>query len=138
MAKTRNFADVIRQQMAADPGLAASIENELTALHAAALIYQTRKLAGLTQTEMATKVGTHQSVIARLEDSDYDGHSISMLMKIAAALDCRLKLEFEPLGQSSALNISHPQWMQSAAKPAWKPKKIEMPANIKLWTGEAA
>jgi ribosome-binding protein aMBF1 (putative translation factor) len=102
MVKTRNFADVVRQQMAQDSQVAQGIESELTALHAASLIYEARKRAGLTQAEMAERVGTHQSVIARLEDSEYDGHSVSMLMKVAAALDCRLKFEFEPLERPAA------------------------------------
>ena len=45
-----------------------------------------RTEAGLTQSQLAGLVGTTQSVISRLEDSDYDGHSLSMLTRIAEAL----------------------------------------------------
>jgi len=52
----------------------------------AQMIYDARTQAGITQKELATLVGTTQSVIARLEDADYEGHSLSMLHRIAAAL----------------------------------------------------
>jgi hypothetical protein len=35
-------------------------------------------------------IGTTQSVISRLEDADYRGHSLRMLARIAAALNQRL------------------------------------------------
>jgi predicted transcriptional regulator len=51
-----------------------------------------RTEAGLTQERLAELVGTTQSVISRLEDSDYDGHSLSMLSRIAEALQKKLTL----------------------------------------------
>jgi transcriptional regulator with XRE-family HTH domain len=53
--------------------------------------------AGLTQKELATLVGTTASVICRLEDADYEGHSLAMLRRIAAALDRRVEIRFLPL-----------------------------------------
>jgi predicted transcriptional regulator len=44
----------------------------------------------LTQEQLAERIGTTQSVISRLEDCDYDGHSLSMLNRIAGALNKRL------------------------------------------------
>jgi hypothetical protein len=35
-------------------------------------------------------------VISRLEDADYEGHSLTMLQRIAAALDQQLDIRFEP------------------------------------------
>jgi hypothetical protein len=40
-------------------------------------------------------VGTTQSVIARLEDAEYTGHSLSMLERIAAVCGVALKLHAE-------------------------------------------
>ena len=45
----------------------------------AQIIYDVRKQAGLTQQQLADAIGTTQSVVARLEDADYEGHSLSML-----------------------------------------------------------
>lgn len=59
---------------------------------AARLVYQLRTEANLSQTQLATLIGTTQSVISRLEDDDYDGHSFSILSQITAALNKRLVL----------------------------------------------
>ena len=58
------------------------------------LIYNVRIKAKLTQKQLADLVGTDQSVISRLEDADYDGHSLSMLRRIAHALGKRLDIRF--------------------------------------------
>ncbi len=39
-------------------------------------------------------VGTTASVICLLEDADYEGHSLSMLRRIAAALHRRVEIRF--------------------------------------------
>jgi len=61
----------------------------------ALLVREMREDAGLTQTELARKVGTTQSVIARLEDAEYTGHSLTMLERIAAVCGIALKLHAE-------------------------------------------
>jgi len=50
-------------------------------------IYELRTRAVLTQQQLAKRVGTTTSVISRLEDADYEGHSLAMLRRIAAALN---------------------------------------------------
>jgi DNA-binding XRE family transcriptional regulator len=57
-------------------------------------IYELREQAGLTQERLAKLVGTTPSVISRLEDSDYEGHSLTMLKRIAAAVDKRVEIRF--------------------------------------------
>lgn len=58
----------------------------------AVLVREMREDAGLTQTELAKKIGSTQSVIARLEDAEYAGHSLTMLERIAKACGVALKL----------------------------------------------
>lgn len=43
MTKTRNFADVIRQKLAADPELAAAVEKEMIKADIAAQKYEARR-----------------------------------------------------------------------------------------------
>jgi ribosome-binding protein aMBF1 (putative translation factor) len=56
-----------------------------------------REAAGLLQRELARLVGTTASVICRLEDADYEGHSLAMLRRIAAVLQKRVDIRFLPL-----------------------------------------
>ena len=79
------------------PEMAHLIEQERANLDIARTIYDLRTVARLLQTELAKKVGTTQSVISRLEDADYEGHSLAMLNRIAAALNKRVKIEFVSL-----------------------------------------
>lgn len=76
------------------PEMMATLEEERANAEIARKIYNLRTRAGLTQQELATLVGTTASVVCRLEDSDYDGHSLSMLRRIAAALNKRVEIRF--------------------------------------------
>ena len=69
-----------------------SLEEERLSAQVARSIYRMRIDAGLTQKQLAELVGTTQSVISRLEDADYEGHSISMVSRIAMALDRRAEV----------------------------------------------
>ena len=64
-------------------------------------IHGLRTKAGLTQRQLAKLVGTTASVICRLEDADYEGHSLAMLTRIATALNRRVEIRFLPLGSGS-------------------------------------
>ncbi len=66
------------------------------------LIYSARTAAGLTQKQLADRMGTGQSAVARLEDADYQGHSLNMLKRVARALGYRVHLEFEKLPERKA------------------------------------
>jgi ribosome-binding protein aMBF1 (putative translation factor) len=66
----------------------------------AQLIYDAREKAGLSQAELAERIGSKQAVISRLEDADYDGHSLGMLQRIAAALGKQVTVEFRDAPKS--------------------------------------
>lgn len=57
-------------------------------------IYDLRTQAGISQRALAKLVGTTASAICRLEDADYEGHSLAMLNRIAAALNKRVEIRF--------------------------------------------
>jgi len=87
------------------PQYQADLEREKSRVRAACAIYDARTAAGLTQAQLAERVGTTQSAIARLEDADYEGHTLRMLDRIAAALGQRVEVTFVPAdasGQASA------------------------------------
>jgi ribosome-binding protein aMBF1 (putative translation factor) len=64
-------------------------------------ISELRRKAGLTQAQLAKMIGTTASVISRLEDADYEGHSLAMLRRIAAALNKRVEIRFVPVRRSA-------------------------------------
>lgn len=71
-----------------------SLETERVNAQVARMIYELRQEAGLSQGQLADIVGTTQSVISRLEDADYEGHSLTMLQRIAKALSCKVSIDF--------------------------------------------
>jgi len=97
--KSKALQFVYDRYIGKDRGLAAAFEEELLTADIASQIYNLRKRAGLSQRQLAAKVGTTASVICRLEDSDYDGHSLSMLKRIAAALGRQVKIGLVPAGR---------------------------------------
>jgi predicted XRE-type DNA-binding protein len=75
---------------------AAAIRLEREKAHIAIQISHLRTKAGLTQKQLAGLVGTTQSVISRLESTEYRGHSMNMLEKIASALGYEVRIELVP------------------------------------------
>lgn len=95
--------DILRRRYVGDDlQRAAEIERERTNAEVAQLIYERRTAGGLTQKDLAQLVGTTQSVISRLEDADYEGHSLTMLQRIAAALGQRISIDMAPLARRRA------------------------------------
>ena len=78
----------------ANPERQAAYEQELLNAEIASLLYRLRKQAGLSQRELGARIGTTASVICRLEDADYEGHSLAILRRIAAALGRRVEIRF--------------------------------------------
>src|SRR5665213_1562517 len=76
------------------PEMAELLEQERANLDIARKIYELRTKARLSQAELARRVGTTQSVISRLEDANYDGHSLAILRRIASALEKRVEIRF--------------------------------------------
>jgi DNA-binding XRE family transcriptional regulator len=64
-------------------------------------IQELRAAAALTQSQLARLIGTTASVICRLEDADYQGHSLAMLRRIAGALNQRVEIRFIPIRRSA-------------------------------------
>lgn len=80
-----------------DPEALAELEKIQADNDVAKKIYDLRTKSGLSQRALAKLVGTTASVICRLEDADYEGHSLAMLNRIAAALHKRVEIRFLPI-----------------------------------------
>lgn len=87
--KTKDAVQILRRRcpgkMGVPIGIAGSAHTEI-----AQLLCAVRKQRGLTQAQLAKLVGTNQSLVSYYENVDYQGHTISMLVRIAYALDYRL------------------------------------------------
>ena len=57
-----------------------------------------REQRGLTQAQLAEKIGTKQAGISRVENVNYSAWNIGTLKKIAFAFGVRLKVSFETFG----------------------------------------
>jgi len=97
MPTTKNSSDAVsilhKRYVRGDPDREASLEEERLNAKVARMVYELRTEAGLSQKELADLVGTQQPAISRLEDADYEGHSLSMLNRIAMALKRKLVVE---------------------------------------------
>ena len=90
-----------RRYVKDDPKILSELEKIQADNDVARKIYDLRTKAGLSQREFAKLVGTTASVICRLEDADYEGHSLAMLNRIAAAPNKRVEIRFLPIKKSS-------------------------------------
>jgi ribosome-binding protein aMBF1 (putative translation factor) len=96
MPKTRDALKILDRITGSNESIRRGIARARTSLDVAQMIYDARTKAGLSQSQLATLVGSKQPVIARLEDADYEGHSLTMLRRIAEALEQRLEIRFVP------------------------------------------
>lgn len=100
---TSNAAKILHKRyIKGDPKRLKSLKIEREKADIAAQIYDLRTQAGLTQQQLAGMIGTTQSVISRLEDADYNGHSLNMLERIAGVLHYRVEVRLVPETANSA------------------------------------
>ncbi len=95
--KSTALKHIYKKYYAGDPKRQAQLQAARASAAVARKICQLRTQADLSQRELARLVGTTASVICRLEDDDYEGHSLTMLYRIAAALDKRVEIRFVPI-----------------------------------------
>lgn len=97
-AKRKSTTDAVeilhRLFIEGKPEMEALLEEELANLEVAEQIRLLRSQADLSQRQLAEKTGTTASVISRLESAEYEGHSLAMLRRIAAALNKRVRISF--------------------------------------------
>src|SRR4030095_6450930 len=94
--KKTNF-DLYLEEQLKDPDFAERYERAGEAWDVALQLTSLREQAGLSQTQLARKLKTTQQQVSRLESPAYEGHSLSMLRRVAAALHARVRVVLEPL-----------------------------------------
>ena len=94
-AKRDRHSEIVERRARKSAIYRKTFERTLHQIDLALLVREIRENAALTQIELAKKVGTTQSVIARLEDAQYTGYSLTMLERVAAACGVPLKLHAE-------------------------------------------
>jgi ribosome-binding protein aMBF1 (putative translation factor) len=97
MARTDDALKILENLTQSDSELEEMVRESSLNAAVAQLIYDARSKAGLTQQQLAARIGSKQSVIARLEDADYEGHSLSMLQRIASALNQKVEINLLPM-----------------------------------------
>src|SRR5437016_13146873 len=100
-----NFDHYLDEQLR-DPAFAARFKSAGEAWDVALQIAALREEAGLSQKELAKLLKTSQQQISRLESPGYEGHSLSMLRRVANALHARMPGVFEPTETKSRLDIA--------------------------------
>ena len=93
--KKTNF-DLFLEEQLRDPDFAERFRRAGEAWDVAMQIAALRDKAGLSQKDLARKLHTSQQQISRLESPAYEGHSLSMLRRVAHALNAEVKVVFEP------------------------------------------
>jgi ribosome-binding protein aMBF1 (putative translation factor) len=93
--KRDRHSEVVARRARSSAGYRKTFTRTIRQIDLALLVREMREEAGLTQAALAKRIGTTQSVIARLEDAEYTGHSLVMLERIALACGMALKLHAE-------------------------------------------
>lgn len=125
--KTTDAVEILHQRYVKDdPETLAELEKIRADNDVARKIYDLRTKEGLSQRALAKLVGTTASVICRLEDADYDGHSLAMLTRIATALDKRVEIRFLPIKSNH-----HPKHVSDSGKTGTEPKKPVSRSRVK-------
>ena len=92
--KSTNFDRYLKEQLA-DPTFARRFKRAGQAWDVALQISALRRRAGLSQKQLAQRVKTSQQQICRLESPGYEGHSLSMLRRVARELNARVRVVIE-------------------------------------------
>ncbi len=103
--KKTNFDRYLEEQLR-DPVFADRFERAGEAWDVALQLAILRRQAGLSQKELARRVRTSQQQICRLESPNYEGHSLSMLRRVARELHARIRVVIEPEGTRATSCVS--------------------------------
>lgn len=103
--KKTDFDKYLEEQLK-DPAFADRFERAGEAWDVALQISALRRQAGLSQKDLAKLLKTSQQQVSRLESPGYEGHSLSMLRRLADALHAKVRVVFEPDEKGAGMKIA--------------------------------
>ena len=103
--KKTNF-DLYLEEQLKDPDFAERFERAGEAWDVAIQLAALREKAGLSQKDLARKLRTSQQQISRLESPAYEGHSLSMLRRVAEALGATVRVTLTPKHETKPMILS--------------------------------
>ena len=102
-----NFDHYLEEQLK-DPYFAARFKEAGETWDVAMQLAALRKEFGLSQKELAKRVGTSQQQISRLESPGYEGHSLSMIRRVAEVLGARVQVRIQRIKQARTHAVAEP------------------------------
>ena len=118
MKKKTSFDPFLEDRLR-DPDFADKFRKAGEAWDIAIQLASLRKKAGLSQKELAKRVGTSQQQISRLESPSYEGHSLSMLRRVAEVLGAAVHVEIHRKNEPT-------QWVVAESRPSYRDKKSDL------------
>src|SRR5512139_542389 len=117
--KPKTDFDAYLEEQLKDKGFAERFKKAGEAWDVAIRLASLREKAGLSQKELAKRVGTSQQQISRLESPSYEGHSLSMLRRVAEVLGAAVHVEIHQKTDSS-------QWVVAESMPSYRGGKSDL------------
>jgi transcriptional regulator with XRE-family HTH domain len=108
MKRKTNFDKYLEEQLK-NKDFAARFEKAGEAWDIALKLAALRKESGLSQKELAKRVGTTQQQISRLESPSYEGHSLSMLRRVAGFFGATVHVELKKDRGQGTLSVAEPR-----------------------------
>jgi DNA-binding XRE family transcriptional regulator len=107
MKRKTNFDKYLEEQLK-DKDFASRFKKAGEAWDIAIKLATLRKESGLSQKDLAKRAGTTQQQISRLESPSYEGHSLSMLRRVAGVLGATVEVELKTGRPPKSLHIAEP------------------------------
>lgn len=112
-----------------DPEFAEGYERGFQAFRIGAMLLAAREQAGLTQAEVARRLGTHKSAISRMENHAQDIR-LSTLQRYAEAMGCFLNVELRPESEATIPTaVRKVAAAGGGAAPAKRPRRTRAAVN---------
>src|SRR5271169_713137 len=100
-----NF-DVYLEEQLKDPDFAERFKRAGEAWDVAMQLAALREKAGLSQKDLARKLHTSQQNISRLESPSYEGHSLTMLRRVAEVLGANVRVTLATKEGTESMTLS--------------------------------